>query len=126
MAKKRPTIVAIDDEIDFINMLKEYFELRGYKIDIATKAVEGIELISNKKPDVVILDLKMPGVNGEETLGLLKSKEPSPTVIFVSAFNDAGKTKARMLNAGAYAYLDKPLDSLKELEEVINKAFKGS
>jgi len=65
----------------------------------------------------------MPGVNGEETLSLLKSKKPSPHVIFVSAFNDAGKTAKRMLNAGAYAYLDKPLDSLKKLEEVINKAF---
>ena len=126
MAKKRPKIVAIDDEIDFINMLKEYFELRGYKIDVASKAVEGIELISTKKPDIVILDLKMPGVNGEETLGLLKSKQPNINVIFVSAFDDSGKTKTRMLSAGAYAYLDKPLSSLKELEEIVNKAYSKS
>lgn len=120
---KKPRIVAIDDEPDFVDTLKEYFELRGYEIDVASKAVEGIELINNKKPDIVILDLKMPGISGEEVLGLLKSKQPKAKVIFVSAFDDAGKTKTRMLNAGAYAYLDKPLNSLKELEDTVNKAY---
>lgn len=120
---KKPTIVAIDDEVDFVDMLKDYFELRGYEIDIASKGVRGIELINSKKPDVVILDLKMPGINGEEVLGLLKSKELETKVIFVSAFDDAGKTKARMLNAGAHAYLDKPLDSLRELEKVVKRAY---
>lgn len=119
---KKPTIVAIDDEVEFIGMLKDYFELRGYDINVASKAVQGIELINAKRPDIVILDLKMPGINGEEVLALLKSKQLDSKVIFVSAFDDAGKTKARMLNAGAYAYLDKPLDSLKKLEETINNA----
>ncbi|UCD55697.1 MAG: response regulator [Candidatus Omnitrophota bacterium] len=121
---KKPTIVAIDDEIDFIDMLENYFKLRGYKIDIASSATQGLELINNKKPDIVILDLKMPGINGEELLGLLKSKRPKTKVIFVSAFDDAGKTKIRLLNAGAYAYLDKPLSSLRELKKVIDKACK--
>lgn len=119
---KKPTIVAIDDEVGFIGMLKDYFELRGYDINVASKAVQGIELINAKRPDIVILDLKMPGINGEEVLALLKSKQLDSKVIFVSAFDDAGKTRARMLNAGAYAYLDKPLDSLKKLEETINNA----
>ena len=119
---KKPRIIAIDDEVDFISMLKDYFELRGYEIAVASKGVQGIELIKANKPDVVVLDLKMPGVSGDEVLGLLKSKQPKAKVIFVSAYDDAGKTKARLLNAGAYAYLDKPLKSLKELENVINKA----
>ena len=119
----KPRIVAIDDEVSFAEMLKEYFELRDYKIDVASKGVEGIELISSKKPDIVILDLKMPGISGDEVLGLLKSKQPKAKVIFVSAFDDAGKTRSRLLDAGAYAYLDKPLKSLKELEDTINKAY---
>ena len=119
---KKPRIVAIDDEVEFISMLKDYFGLRGYEIDVTSKGVEGIELISSKKPDLVILDLKMPGISGDEILALLKSKAPKAKVIFVSAFDDAGKTKTRLLNAGAYAYLDKPIKSLKALEEVINKA----
>ena len=123
---KKPRIVAIDDEVEFIAMLKDYFGLRGYEIDVASKAVEGIELINSKKPDLIILDLKMPGISGDEVLTLLKSNLPKAKVVFVSAFDDAGKTKTRLLNAGAYAYLYKPLNSLKELEEVINKAYSES
>ena len=123
---KKPRIVAVDDEVDFIDMLKDYFQLRGYEINVASKAVRGIELINNKKPDIVVLDLKMPGINGEEILALLKSRQPKAKVIFVSAFDDAGKTRTRILNAGAYAYLDKPLSSLKELQEVIDKAYSES
>ena len=123
---KKPRIVAIDDEVEFIEMLKEYFGLRGYEIEVASKGVQGIELINNTKPDVVILDLKMPGVSGEEVLGLLKSRQPKAKVIFVSAFDDAGKTSSRLLKAGAYAYLDKPISSLKTLEEIVNKAYSES
>ena len=65
----------------------------------------------------------MPGISGDEVLGLLKSKQQKSKVIFVSAFDDAGKTRSRMLQAGAYAYLDKPLNSLKSLEEVVNKGY---
>ena len=123
VTEKKPKIIAIDDENDFIETLVEYFEPRGYDIEAASRAAQGIEMIKVKDPDVVILDLKMPGVSGEEVLALLKAKESKAKVIFVSAFDDAGKTKARMQNAGAYAYLDKPLNSLKELEEIVNRAY---
>jgi len=126
MANKKPIIVAIDDETEFMSMMKEYFELRGYDIDTASKAVQGLELITAKKPDVVILDLKMPGISGDEVLSLLKSKQPKAKVIFVTAYDDGGKTKARLLNTGAYACLDKPLNSLKILEETVNKAYSES
>jgi len=125
MSDRKPSILAIDDEADFIDMLKDYFEVRDYDITVSSKAAQGIELIAAKKPDVVILDLKMPGISGDEILSHLKSKQPSAKVIFVTAFDDAGKTKARMLEAGAYAYIDKPVDSLKNLEEVVNKAYSG-
>ena len=126
MADKKPKIVAIDDETEFTSMLKEYFELRGYEINTASKGVQGIELINDKKPDVIVLDLKMPGISGDEVLAMVKSKQPKSKVIFVTAFDDAGKTKARLKNAGAYGYLDKPLNSLKELEELVNKAYSES
>ena len=121
---KKPRIVAVDDETEFAAMLKEYFELRGYDISVSSKAVEGIELINKKKPDVVILDLKMPGISGDEVLKVLKLKQPNIKVIFVTAFDDGGKTKKNLLASGAYAYLDKPINSLKELEDIIIKANK--
>ena len=118
----KPRIVAIDDEVEFIDVIKNYFELRGYDIAVAIRGSKGIELVKEKKPDVVLMDLKMPGIDGDEVLSLLKSMDPSPKVIFVTAYDDGGKTKARLLKMGAYAYFDKPVSSLRELEETVNKA----
>lgn len=118
----KPRIVAIDDEAEFVDVIKNYFELRGYDITIAVRGTKGIELVKEKKPDVVLMDLKMPGIDGDEVLSLLKSMKPSPKVIFVTAYDDGGKTKARLLKMGAYAYFDKPVASLRELEEMVNKA----
>ena len=118
----KPTIVAIDDEVDFIQMLQDYFEPRGYEITVAIRGAKGIELVKEKKPAVVLMDLKMPGIDGDEVLKLLQSMSPAPKVIFVTAYDDGGKTKARLIRMGAYACLDKPIASLKDLEELINKA----
>jgi CheY-like chemotaxis protein len=71
---------------------------------------------------VVLVDLKMPGLDGDDVLSLIKSMSPSPKVIFITAYDDGGKTKARLLSMGAYACLDKPIPSLKDLEEMVNKA----
>lgn len=118
----KPRIVAIDDEPEFIDMLQNYFGLRGYEIDVAIRGARGIEIVKEKKPDVVLMDLKMPGIDGDEVLRLLKSMEPSPKVVFITAYDDGGKTKARLLKMGAYACLDKPISSLRDLEETVNKA----
>ena len=115
-------IVAIDDEPDFIATLKDYFSLRGYDIDVALRGATGIELVKDKKPNVVLMDLKMPGIDGDEVLKLIRSMNPSPKVIFITAYDDGGKTRARLLDMGAYAYFDKPVVSLKLLEVAVNKA----
>jgi len=119
---KRPRIVAIDDEPEFIRMLQDYFEPREYEIDVALRGARGIELVKEKKPDIVLIDLKMPGIDGDEVLKLMQSIEPPPKVIFVTAYDDGGKTRARLLKMGAYACLDKPIASLKDLEALINEA----
>ena len=118
----KPRIVAIDDEVEFIQMLQDYFEPREYEINCAIRGAKGIELVKEKKPDVVLMDLKMPGIDGDEVLKLIKSMQPAPKVIFITAYDDGGKTKARLLNLGAFACLDKPISSLKDLEDTINKA----
>jgi CheY-like chemotaxis protein len=122
MTAKKPRIVAVDDEAEFIDMLKSYFAPRGYEIETALRGAMGIELIKERRPDVVLMDLKMPGIDGDEVLALLKSMKPSPRVIFVTAYDDGGKTRSRLLKMGAYAYFDKPISSLRQLEETINRA----
>lgn len=121
----KPRIVAIDDEVEFIDMLTNYFVPRGYDIATAIRGTKGIELVKERKPNVVLMDLKMPGIDGDEVLTLLKSMDPAPKVIFITAYDDGGKTKARLLRMGAHACLDKPISSLKELEEIVNKAAGG-
>lgn len=118
----KPRIVAIDDEVEFIDMLKNYFEPRGYDLAVAVRGTKGIELVKERKPDVVLMDLKMPGIDGDEVFALLKSMDPSPKIIFITAYDDGGKTKARLIKMGAYACLDKPLSSLRDLEEKVIKA----
>ena len=119
---KKPRIVAIDDEPQFINMLESYFVPRGYEIWFAVRGVNGIELIQERKPDIVLMDLKMPGIDGDEVLRMLTQMQPPPKVVFVTAYDDGGKTKARLMRMGAYAYFDKPIPSLKTLEETLVKA----
>ncbi len=118
----KPRIVAIDDESEFIDMLVNYFQPRGYDINVSIRGAGGIEIIKNAKPDVVLCDLKMPGIDGDEVMKLLRSMQPPPKLIFVTAYDDGGKTRARLLKMGAYAYFDKPIASLKALEDTINKA----
>jgi CheY-like chemotaxis protein len=122
MNMTKPIIVAIDDEVEFIDMIKTYFEPRGYDIAVAIRGTSGIELVKEKKPDVVLIDLKMPGIDGDEVLSFLKSMNPSPKVIFITAYDDGGKTKARLLKMGACAYFDKPISSLRKLEEAVIRA----
>ncbi len=121
----KPRIVAIDDESEFIEMLLEYFSLRGYDIKVSVRGIRGIEIIKESKPDVVLCDLKMPGIDGDEVLELVKTMQPAPKLIFLTAYDDGGKTRSRLLKMGAYAYFDKPIASLKVLEDSINKAFNG-
>ena len=118
----KPRIVAIDDEADFIAMLESYFVPRGYDIHFALRGARGIELIKEHKPDVVLMDLKMPGVDGDEVMKMMHEMSPQPKVIFVTAYDDGGKTTARLLRMGALACFDKPIQSLKALEEAISKA----
>ena len=119
---KKPKIVAIDDEQEFTMMLESYFVPRGYEIHFANRGVVGIKLIREMRPDIVLMDLKMPELDGDEALELVKELQAPPKVIFVTAYDDGGKTKARLMQMGAYAYFDKPIQSLKELEEALVRA----
>lgn len=119
---KSPRILSIDDEPSFIEMIKQYFEPRGYEIDVASEGEKGLEYVRTKKYDVALLDLKMIGINGDEIMKEIKIKCPETRVIFITAFSDSGKTRERLVSAGAYDFIEKPITSLKALEELILKA----
>lgn len=118
----KPRILSVDDEPNFTDMLKQYFEPRGYKIDVTCESERGLEFLKTNQYDVALLDLKMSGLSGDEIMKQAKDEGNGIKVIFITAFNDSGKTKERLINEGAYAFMEKPIASLKDLEDLINRA----
>jgi two-component system response regulator (stage 0 sporulation protein F) len=119
-----PKILAIDDEVGFTQMITNYFKPRGFEIFTATRGQTGLEIAKKELPDIILIDLKMPGLDGDEVIEELKQISPRTKTIMITAFQDDGKTKARVLQNGAYAYFEKPVSSLRELESTIRKALK--
>lgn len=120
---ERPRILSVDDEPGFTEMLRLYFEPRGYLIDTASSGSEAMELLRRKEYDVVLLDLKMEGMNGDEVMRQAGGQERGLRYIFVTAYMDPGTTRRRVIEDGGYAFLDKPLESLGALEKLVNEAF---
>ena len=120
--KAKPRIVAIDDEVEFTKTIEAFFALRGYQIEVALSGPSGLKLVEAHKPDVVLVDLKLPGMDGDELLQQIRRRYPGTKVIVITAYNDGGKTRDRLLGLGAFAHLDKPLSSLRDLAAVVQQA----
>ena len=122
MAARGPTIVAIDDEPEFTKTLQQFFGARGYTIYVAGTGPDGLSLIAAHHPDVVLADLKLPGMDGDEILKTIRRTQPNTRVIIITAYNDGGKTRERLLRLGAFAHFDKPLSSLRDLATTVRQA----
>ena len=119
---ERPRLVAIDDEIEFTKTIEQFFSARGYDIHVATTGTTGLSLVDAHNPHVVLVDLKLPGMDGDELLRHIRRTQPGIKVIVITAYNDGGKTRDRLLSLGAFAHFDKPLTSLRDLAAMIKRA----
>ena len=117
-----PKLVAIDDEVEFTKTIHQFFSARGYEVHIALTGTSGLELVELHKPHVVLVDLKLPGMDGDELLRRIHQHQPATPVIVITAYNDGGKTRDRLLALGAFAHFDKPLSSLRDLAETVKRA----
>lgn len=116
--KTIPTkLLLVDDEEDFISALAERLRIRNYDTRLATSGEAAMLVIQQERPDIVLLDLKMPGMGGMETLRKIKDKDPSIDVIMVTGSVD-NKVGESALNAGATDHMVKPFD-IKSLVEKI-------
>ena len=118
----QPKLVAIDDEVEFTKTIDQFFSARGYTVHVALTGTSGVELIEYHKPDVVLVDLKLPGMDGDELLKHVRRTHPAIKVIVITAYNDGGKTRDRLLALGAFAHFDKPLSSLRDLAKAVQRA----
>jgi DNA-binding response OmpR family regulator len=107
--RARGDIVVVDDETDVREVLAEYLELKGFDVRQAACGEEALEKAAESCPDVVLLDLGLPGLSGIETLRRLKADNPRACVIVVSGNRDQDLAQ-KTLAMGAADYVPKPVD----------------
>jgi len=106
-------ILIIDDDVHIINMLYEVLTAEDYKVSRAYSGTEALLLLSNMKPDLILLDLMLPGLSGEEILSQMKGIP----VIIISAKVDVDN-KVNLLYGGASDYVTKPFDTRELLARI--------
>ncbi len=117
MAEK---VLLVDDEIEFLEVMSERLESRGMQVSTSTSADKALDRIRNELFDAVILDLKMPGIDGLEALKQIKEDRPELQVILLTGHATVEKG-VEAIKLGAMDLIEKPAD-LKALEEKIKKA----
>lgn len=117
-------VLIADDEIEFATTLVARLKLRNFKATMANSGKETLTAIEQQKPDVLVLDLKMPDLDGLEVLADLQTTHPRLAVIILTGHGsfEAGK---QGMELGAYDYIMKPVD-LNLLIEKIESAFEAA
>lgn len=115
-------VLLVDDEAELLSSLTPVLSRRGLDVSTATSGEEALDLLANRVVDVVVLDIKMPGMDGIEALRRIKSEIPDTEVILLTGHPDAENAFEGM-KLGAHDYITKPPD-ISELTEKIKQAFR--
>ncbi|MEZ5359622.1 MAG: response regulator [Candidatus Zixiibacteriota bacterium] len=116
-----PKILLVDDEKEFVHTLSERLKTRNLESAIAYDGEQALDMVRNDVPDVIILDLLMPGIDGIETLRRLKEMNPDIQVIILTGHgSDRERETAEEL--GAFAYLHKPVN-INDLARKMKEAY---
>ncbi len=119
--KEYVKILIVDDEPMMRNLLLKILESEGYKITLAASALEALDRLDEDKFDLMLSDVKMPGMNGFELLEEVKKKWNDMAVIVMTGYGDAFTIKEALLK-GAYEYLSKPFKS-HEVSLIVERAY---
>lgn len=114
---RRPKVLIIDDEAEFSTTLAERLALRDYEALAPTSLSQVKSLIAEELPDVLLLDLRMPGLNGLELLRETKRTDPGIEIIVVTGLTDPSVVTAAR-GAGASDFMTKPVDISKLIEKI--------
>ncbi|MDB6027892.1 MAG: Two-component, sigma54 specific, transcriptional regulator, Fis family, partial [Verrucomicrobiales bacterium] len=117
-------MLLIDDEADVQYSFRRIFEKSGIEIATASSGEEGLKLIPRVKPDLVVMDVRMAGMNGLETLRRLRESDSKLPVIMMTAYGTT-QTAIEAMKLGAYDYLLKPFD-VPKLKQIIGDALKAA
>lgn len=113
-------ILIVDDDLAICRTLELHFKQSGFRVALAHTAEQGMEKARHVEPAIIILDIRMPGRSGLETIAEIKQIATSARVIMITAHHDMDSTISAM-KQGADEYIHKPID-LDELDEAIERA----
>lgn len=120
----RKKILIVDDEQDFLKLIRDALEIRGFEVLAATSAVEaGLELAS-RPLDLILMDIKMPGINGHQACEAIKRNPNTKNlpIIVISALSDESDIK-KAYKTGITDYFVKPVDIeklVRRINEILN------
>jgi len=116
-------ILLVDDEQEFVETLSERIKMREHDSEVALDGEQALKKMQDDIPDVVVLDLKMPGIDGMEVLRRIRKAYPKVQVIMLTGHgSEKDEEEARKL--GAFEYLEKPVE-IDKLMKKIKKAYKS-
>src|SRR4051812_2196008 len=117
-------LLLIDDETDVQYSFQRIFDSPDIELTTASSGEEGLKLIPKVKPDLVLMDIRMGGINGLETLRRIRQMDSKLLVILMTAYGTT-QTAIEAMKLGAYDYLLKPFDVVK-LKDIVNNALKAA
>lgn len=113
-------VLLVDDEEEFVETLAERMRTRGMEVSTTNSGADALKLVEDEAFDVVVLDLKMPGIDGLEALKRIKQRRPDIQVVLLTGHATVEKG-VEAIKEGALEFLEKPID-LASLTETIHKA----
>ncbi|MDO9111396.1 MAG: response regulator [Desulfatirhabdiaceae bacterium] len=119
---KRPRILLVDDELVFANNLHKLLSKRGYDAVVVYNGADAVNVVGEKEFDVIILDMKMPGMDGIATLKEIKKKTPSVEVVILTGHSSV-ESGIEGMQLGAFDFLMKPV-SIDDLQEKVSEAYR--
>ena len=115
-------LMIVDDEEDFLNAIRRSLEIRDFHVTTANRGEKALEIAKSNPVDIAIVDLKMPGMNGLETLEALKKAHPWMEIIILTGHGTIDSA-VEATQSGAYSYLQKPCE-LDTLMKMLIEAYK--
>jgi DNA-binding NtrC family response regulator len=116
---RKPRLLIVDDEIPFTANLLKLLSRKGYEVSVVNDGYSALRIIEEQEFDVVILDQKMPGIDGVTTLKELKKKRPHLEVIMLTGHGSI-ESGVQGLQLGAFNYVMKPITFPELLEQIVH------
>jgi len=105
----RGKILVIDDDSSIRRVIQKHLTEKGFDVTTAGDGEEGLEMFASEKPEIVILDIRLPGRSGLDVLKEIRSENTDTAVVMITAHEDM-ETTIEAMQKGAFDYLPKPLD----------------